>query len=951
VASKHPRIPTCTYRLQFNRWFTFAQAGEVVAYLHELGVSDVYASPYFQASPDSLHGYDITDHNKLNPAIGSRADYDAWIAQLHAHGMGHVLDFVPNHVGIVDSRNAWWMDVLENGPSSRYAPYFDIDWQPLISHLRDKVLLPILSDQYGCVLERGELQVCFEEGTFYLLYGARRLPIAPGTYRYILDVALENLAEYKDEDFYAELQSILTALEYLPKRNEPDPKRIAEREREKEIIKRRLERRCAEAPEVHQAIERALLQINGKRGDPRSFDKLDELLNGQSYRLAFWRVAAEEINYRRFFDVNDLAAIRVELPKVFDAVHRLVLELVSTGAVTGLRIDHPDGLYLPREYFTKLQQRSAKALGTALPRDGRAIYMLAEKILTGPEALRKDWSVHGTTGYDFANHVMQLLVDSSAETAITKTFHRFIGHSIPFSHVLYAKKLLVMKLALANDADVLGNMLDRLSERNRRYRDFTLEALSRAVRETIACFPVYRTYVEPDQAVSDEDEQIVERAIAAAKRRNPAMEESIFNFLRDVLLFRSPQNFDAAGPTAYTHFILKFQQTTAPIMAKGLEDTMFYIYNRLPALNEVGGEPQQFGLSGEVFHERNLDRQRDWPATLLTTSTHDTKRSEDVRARMVGISEIPELWRRSLQRWGTANHRWKRTVNDLEAPDANEEYLLYQTLLGTWPMQANGEPEPVASPDYIERIQAYMTKALKEAKINTSWIQPNEDWDAAMHEFIAKILDSSPRNKFLPIFLPAAKEIIRLGAINSLTQTLLKLTSPGVPDIYQGTEIWDYSLVDPDNRRPVDYELRRQMLKSLSSATPGELMQTWSDGRIKLFLTKHILGLRREHADLFEQGEYLPLYANGTFAECCVSFVRRLNNDWVVVIAPRLSSRVGFPPIGEVWQDTAIQLPESFSLKGAHDLFTCRPIRHQKQQLAVRDVFSALPFGVITNLR
>ena len=948
--TKHPRIPACTYRLQFNRWFTFAQAREIVAYLHELGVSDVYASPYFQASPDSLHGYDITDHNKLNPAIGSRADYDAWIAQLHAHGMGHVLDFVPNHVGIADSRNEWWMDVLENGPSSRYAPYFDIDWEPLISHLRDKVLLPILSDQYGCVLERGELQVRFEEGTFYLLYGERRLPIAPGTYRYILDVALKNLAEYSDEDFYAEVQSILTALEYLPKRNEPDPKRIAEREREKEIIKRRLERRCAEAPEVQRAIERALLQINGKRGDPRSFDKLDELLNAQSYRLAFWRVAAEEINYRRFFDVNDLAAIRVELPKVFDAVHRLVFELVSTGAVTGLRIDHPDGLYLPREYFVKLQQRSAKALGTALPRDGRAIYMLAEKILTSSETLRKDWSVHGTTGYDFANHVMQLLVDSSAETAITKTFHRFIGHSIPFSHVLYAKKLLVMKLALANDVDVLGNMLDRLSEQDRRYRDFTLEALSRAVRETIACFPVYRTYVEPDQPVSDEDEQIVDRAIAAAKRRNQAMDESIFNFLRDVLLFRSPQNFDTAGRAAYTHFILKFQQTTAPVMAKGLEDTMFYIYNRLPALNEVGGEPQQFGLSVDVFHERNLDRHRDWPATLLATSTHDTKRSEDVRARIVAISEIPELWRRSLQRWGTANHRWKRMVNDLEAPDANEEYLLYQTLLGTWPMQANGEPEAVPPPDYIERIQAYMAKALKEAKINTSWIQPNEEWDAAMHDFVARILDSSSRNKFLPIFLPAAKEIVRLGAINSLTQSLLKLTSPGVPDIYQGTEIWDYSLVDPDNRRPVDYDLRREMLRSLSSATPGELMQTWPDGRIKLFLTKHLLQLRRGHADLFERGQYVPLHTSGTFAESCVSFVRRLDVNWIAVIAPRLSSRIGFPPIGEAWHDTAIQLPETLVLEKAHDLFTCRPVSVRDRQVKLAKALAVLPFAVITNL-
>ena len=405
------------------------------------------------------------------------------------------------------------------------------------------------------------------------------------------------------------------------------------------------------------------------------------------------------------------------------------------------------------------------------------------------------------------------------------------------------------------------------------------------------------------------------------------------------------------GATAHAHFVLKFQQTTGPVMAKGLEDTLFYIYNRLPALNEVGGEPQQFGLSVEVFHERNIDRQRDWPATLLATSTHDTKRSEDVRARIVAISEIPELWRRSLQRWGTANHRWKRMVNDLEAPDANEEYLLYQTLLGTWPMQANGEPEPVPAPDYIERIQAYMTKALKEAKINTSWIQPNEEWDAAMHDFVARILDSSPRNKFLPIFLPAAKEIIRLGAINSLTQTLLKLTSPGVPDIYQGTEIWDYSLVDPDNRRPVDYELRRQMLKSLSNATPGELMQTWPDGRIKLFLTKHLLQLRRGHADLFERGEYLPLHTSGTFAECCVSFVRRLDDNWIAVIAPRLSSRIGFPPIGEAWQDTAIQLPETLSLEEAHDLFTCQPIRHDKRQVAVRDVLSVLPFAVITNLR
>src|SRR5437773_4391679 len=947
---QRPRIPISTYRLQFNRWFTFSQARAIVPYLHALGATDAYASPYFQASPYSLHGYDITDHNKLNEAIGSRADHDAWAAELHAHSMGQILDFVPNHVGIADSRNQWWMDVLENGPSSRYAPYFDIDWQPLKSDLRDKVLLPILSDQYGRVLERGELQVLFEEGTFYILYGERRLPIAPGTYRHILEVALENLAEYKDDDFYAELQSILTALEYLPKRTEIDPKRVAERVREKEIIKRRLERRCAEAPQVQHAIEKALAQINGEPGDARSFDALDELLNAQSYRLAYWRVAAEEINYRRFFDVNDLAAIRVELPKVFDAVHRLVLDLVRNRAVTGLRIDHPDGLYLPREYFEKLQQRCAKALAIALPQDGRAIYMIVEKILTGSETLRKDWLVHGTTGYDFANQVAQLLVDSSAETAITKTFHRFIGHSLPFGHLLYAKKLQVMKLSLANDVDVLGNMVDRLSEQNRWYRDFTLEALARAVREAIACFPVYRTYLAPGQPVSEEDRQIVERAVAAAKRRNPAIEESIFNFLRDVLVFRFPENLDAEARAAHTHFVLKFQQTTGPIMAKGLEDTVFYIYNRLAGLNEVGGEPQQFGLSVDAFHERNLDRQRNWPATLLATSTHDTKRSEDVRARIVAISEVPELWRRSLQRWQVANRRWKRMINDLEAPDTNEEYLLYQTLLGTWPVRANGEPESAATPDYIERIQAYMAKALHEAKINTSWIQPNEKWDAAMRDFVAKILDPSPRNKFVPAFLPVAKEIAYLGVINSLTQTLLKLTSPGVPDIYQGNEIWDYSLVDPDNRRPVDYNRRREMLETLAVATPGALMQTWHDGRIKFFLAQRLLRFRREQADLFQRGKYLPLRLAGILAECCISFTRRLPDKWIVVIAPRLSSRVGFPPIGERWQETTIEFPENFSLKGAHDLFTCHPVPLRNRSVKLADALSILPFALVTNL-
>ena len=949
MKTDHPRIPSCTYRLQLNREFTFADARALTPYLHELGISDAYASPCFQARADSLHGYDITDHNKLNAAIGSREDYEGWIAELHAHQMGQVLDFVPNHMGIGEPRNQWWMDVLENGPSSMHAPYFDIDWHPLKTDLHEKVLLPILGDQYGRVLERGELQVHFKDGSFYLFYHEHELPIAPGTYRYILEIALEKLAASKEEEFYGEFQSILTALEYLPKRTETDRERIAERVREKEIIKRRLESRMDEAPPVREAVEQALVQINGQPGNPRSFDALDQLLNAQSYRLAFWRVAAEEINYRRFFDINDLAAIRMELPEVFDATHQLLLELVREGAVTGLRIDHPDGLYLPRSYFEKLQRKCAEALQIPCPSDDRAVYLVVEKVLTANEKLPQDWPVHGTTGYEFGKEVTQLQVDASAEAAFATIYRRFIGHSMHFGHLVYAKKRQVMRLSLANDVNVLGNLADRLSEQNRWFRDFTLQALARVVRETIACFPVYRTYLAPGQPVREEDQQVVERAIAAAKRRNPGIEASVFNFLRDILLFRFPENLDEAARAEHTRFVLKFQQYTGPIMAKGLEDTVFYIFNRLAALNEVGGEPQQFGISVATFHQRNLERQRDWPATLLATSTHDTKRSEDVRARMVAISEVPDLWRHSLAGWRTHNRRWKKRLDDVSAPEANEEYLLYQTLLGCWPVQSSGEAEKSASPEYVQRIQAYMNKALNEAKLNTSWVQSNEEWLGATSEFVARILDPSPKNKFLPSFLPVVEEIARLGAINSLTQTLLKLTSPGVPDIYQGNEIWDFSLVDPDNRRPVDYQHRQALLAGLGQASPEDLLRHWADGRIKMFLTQRILRFRREHPDIFRQGNYLPLKASGSFADCCVGFVRQLGEQWIMALAPRLSSRLGFPPIGEKWSDTTMEAPEDLALDNARELFTGREFPFADRRMRLADAMQSLPFAVITN--
>ncbi len=518
-----PRLPTSTYRLQFNRHFTFAQAREIVPYLHSFGIGDVYASPYFQARAESLHGYDITDHNKLNAAIGSREEYDAFVDELHAHDMGQVLDFVPNHMGVGEPHNQWWMDVLENGPSSTYAPYFDIDWHPLKSDLHDKVLLPILGDQYGRVLERGELKVRFEAGAFYLNYYDHEWPIAPGTYRHILEIALENLEPYKDEDFYAEFQSIITGLENLPRRNETDPERMALRAREKEIIKRRLDRRCQEAPQVREAIEKAVEQINGTPGDARSFDALDEFLNDQAYRLAFWRVAAEEINYRRFFDINDLAAIRMELPEVFDATHQLLLELVRQKAVTGLRIDHPDGLYLPERIFREIAASVARtALGISLPADGRAIYLVVEKILTGHERLPNDWPVHGTTGYEFARIVNNLLCDASAEQAMTKTYPAF--HR-PFD----ALRAPGLCKETARHAPRRFRTTSRSSATcSIGCRKKTAgSAISRSISSPWPCAkrsPAFRftgLTSRADGKVSEEDRAVIERAVAAAKRRNP----------------------------------------------------------------------------------------------------------------------------------------------------------------------------------------------------------------------------------------------------------------------------------------------------------------------------------------------------------------------------------------------------------------------------------------------
>ncbi len=960
-----PRIPSATYRLQLNKDFTFRQAREIVPYLHALGISDVYASPFFRAVPGSTHGYDVVDHNQLNPEIGLEEDFDALTDELKRHDFGLIADFVPNHMGIGEPTNTWWMDVLENGPSSVYARCFDIDFHPLKSELDNKVLLPILGDQYGRVLERGELRLAFEDGAFFLHYFDHKFPINPRSYGQVLEVVLELLGYPKGGDSSAlgvsiktlasqvnELQSIVTALEYMPPRSETDAKRIAERAREKEIVKRRLERLAEEEPSVREALAGAVQRFNGTPGEPRSFDLLHRLIEQQAYRLSYWRVAAEEINYRRFFDINTLAAIRMEEPEVFETTHRLLFELVARGAITGLRIDHPDGLADPRGYFRALQESCAGLAKEALPEDDRCIYLLGEKILVGDEQLRRDWPLHGTTGYDFTVQVTSLLVDPTAERMFSKIYKEFLDRNVNYPFLVYEKKRLIMRLALANDVNTLAAMLNRLSEQNRLYRDYTLNALTAAVREVIACFPVYRTYLTPGQPVNEDDRLTIGRAVAIAKRRNAATESSIFDFLRDILLFKFPPETDEAGIREHEKFVLKFQQCTGPIMAKGLEDTAFYIYNRLVALNEVGGEPDHFGATPERFHALTQCRAEHWPHAMLASSTHDTKRSEDVRARIAALSEMPAMWRQMLSRWSKLNAPHKTQVDGELAPDANEEYLLYQILLGSWPLDA----DDLSDTDYdvyVQRIQEYMAKAVKEAKANSSWIQPNPEWDQAVSDFVAKLLERGRKNAFLRAFEPLAERVAALGAMNSLTQTILKLTVPGVPDIYQGNEVWDLSLVDPDNRRPVDYAARGRLLAALEkTAEPADLLANWKDGRIKLFVTRMVLRHRRDvAADLFQFGDYTPLAVSGEFADCVLAFRRRYAGNELLVIVPRLCSKVGVPPLGDAWRDTAIHLPpgERSGEGRLRNLFTGEKITFPDNggDLALARLFREFPFAVL----
>jgi len=955
------QIPTATYRLQLNPHFTFRDAAAIVPYLSALGISHFYASPYLRSRPGSLHGYDIIDHNSLNPELGTPDDYERFVSELHRHGMRQILDIVPNHMGVMGSDNAWWLDVLENGESSDFADFFDIDWCPIKDELQGKVLIPALADQYGTVLERGDLKLTFDSdrGEFSIFYFQHRFPVDPREYPRILGFQIERQQEKlgpTHEDFL-EIQSIITAFSHLPDRRGATPEQKVERNREKEVQKRRLAALCARSHDIKTFILENVATINGTPDDPRSFDALHELIKAQPYRFAQWRVAADDINYRRFFDINDLAALCTENEKVFNQTHKLVLDLVAQGKLDGLRVDHPDGLYDPARYFEQLRGR----LRTELEPQNRDAYLIAEKILIGNERLRKPWPIDGTTGYEFANLVNGLFIDRSAGEKMERIYRSFTGISSEFADMVYQCKKLILKVVLASELNILANLLSRISLASRYTCDFTLHSLRSALSEIIASLPVYRTYVNGPE-VSDEDRRYVERAVVAAKKRSNAADLSVFDFVERILLIDVNGSEAGLYKQAVLRFSMKFQQVTAAVMAKGLEDTAFYRYNRLVSLNDVGGDPSHFGTTVEEFHRANQDRLSCWPDSMLATSTHDSKRSEDVRARINVLSEMPLVWLFHLRRWRDWNRARKHQVDDQPAPTRNDEFLLYQTLIGTWPFESLDD---AGWKTYTERIEQFALKAAREAKERTSWANTNSEYERALGDFTRAILDRSPHNRFLGDFEEFARHIARIGGVNSISQTLLKLTSPGVPDIYQGNELLEFNLVDPDNRRPVDYGRRKELLEMLQrgAASTHELpARVWDlttapgNSAAKLYATWKTLNFRQQHPRVFQRGSYVPLHATGEKSEHVIAFARQHEGQTIIVAVPRLCARL----MGEshdtvceevIWQGTALEIPTD-GVACYHNLFTgqCLPVNPDAMaRLSLSDLFRDFPVALLVS--
>ncbi|HEX4023112.1 MAG TPA: malto-oligosyltrehalose synthase [Steroidobacteraceae bacterium] len=934
-------IPRATYRLQLNSHFGFDRVAQLAEYLQQLGVSHAYLSPYLKARPGSPHGYDIVDHRALNPELGDEAAFRRFTAALQAHALGHILDFVPNHMGVGGADNPLWLEVLEWGPDAPHAGWFDIEWDPERRYLHDKLLVPVLGDQYGIELERGVLRLKFDEqeGSFSLwAYDTHRLPIWPPDYARILPDGLLGLEELAD------------AFAWLPNSRGQMPRRAAE-------LKAQLAAQVHSHPEALEALRAALRRFEGEPGEGVSWRPLHELIQTQHWRLAHFRVAADDINYRRFFNINDLAGLRMELPEVFEHAHQRILQLVQDGTIDGLRIDHIDGLFDPKGYLLRLQERLDAVLGASAPE--RGFYLVVEKILSAHERLREDWPIHGTTGYDFLNQVLSLLVDPLAEGAFTDSYVEFTGERRGYAETVRLSKLHIMDNEMAGELNTLARELARLARQNPRTADFTQNLLRRATKELIACFPVYRTYVDGSGTLDGADQRDLSWALSRARRYETEIDPSVFAFLEQVLtgsLLQQPR-------TGFSHETLlrcamRLQQYSGPVDAKGMEDTAFYRYNRFIALNEVGGDPDRFGGTLAAFHRTNLLRAQRWPHSMLTLATHDTKRGADARARLAALSEFAAEWRAQLPVWSRILRGPTAQSDAADRPDRNDEYLLYQVLLGSWPCELLGgaspdghEPDGQALRAYAERVRAAMTKSMREARLHTNWAVPNSEYEEAMGTLIDAALTGNRAGAFLAAFLPFVQPLAALGVHNSLIQSVVALTAPGVPDLYNGTELWDLSMVDPDNRRAVDYELRGRLLARIAPALQRDragciagLLRDWHDGGIKLAVITTLLQHRREHAALYGQGDYQPLQGTGARAEELCAYARSSHDDSLITAVarfPRRREQQGFDA------DATLVLPAGLQRPRWRELLTGRVLQPAGESFTVAALFEILPVAVL----
>ncbi len=943
------KIPAATYRLQFHPGFQFEHANEIAGYLKQLGVSDLYSSPLLQARSGSGHGYDVTNPSQINSQLGGEEEFLRLSQTLQEQGLGLILDIVPNHMA-ASEENPWWRDVLEKGTQSPFAHFFDVNWEPLLNFLQGKVMLPLLGEPFGTVLEKGQLRLMLAEGQFSIGYWDRRFPLSLPSYPELLEYNYSSFeerlgVESPSVQALGQLIRDFRDMEIVLERDESERYLPDSRVRE---IKRRLKELYDADAEVQTHINEMLESINGQSGIAGSFDMLEELINQQTYRLSFWKIAGEEINYRRFFNISDLICLCQEKEKVFEQTHRLILRLIREGHINGVRIDHVDGLYDPLGYLGQLQETICDTYSASKE---NPFYIVVEKILCEDELLPEDWPVAGTSGYEFMTQLGGLFLDKDHVQALDDVYAWVLDESVDFETMVYDKKKLVMSRLFAGEVRRLRERLSELAKHDRHARDLPISQVGRAFIEVTACLPVYRNYAR-EYSCSPRDSFYVDFAVNEAKKRTPALSTQALEFIRKVLKLEIPSVVPAHRRKQWLDLVLGWQQFTGPLMAKGLEDTTFYIYNRLISLNDVGGDPSAQTLSLEQFHEHNQRKCEKRPHSMNASSTHDTKRSEDVRARIHVLSEMPETWQFYLKRWFELNEGKKSTVRRQRIPDANKEYMLYQTLIGFWP---NDEPN---YEELIGRLKDYLIKASREAKVHTSWMRPDEAHEKALHSFVDQMLDISEENEFLQSFLAFQSSIAFYGAINSLSQVVLKITSPGVPDLYQGTELWDFSLVDPDNRRPVDFEKRQANLNEIQERSQNdlhglraELLEHWKDGRIKLFTLWKTLQLRNDHLLVFQEGNYAAHHAEGPQQNHICAFSRMYGNDTVLVVIPRLLSTITPPnqwPLGEtVWNDTILKM-NGMGSRTWHNIFTDERISAD-ETMKLSDLFCEFPLAVLVN--